>query len=141
MATTIQGNGGDVTLPNNFFAKLSVWSADINVSVANVTAFDSKGYQENRPCIVDITGSAAGTAEFGAAGDAPVSVATLGVSFVPGNVKGNITLTATGNNDGLAAINYVFDCVVFNIRMSRPINGKMDISFDFASTGAIAQTW
>lgn len=135
MTTTIQGDGGDCTLPNGFSAKLSVWSASMNVSIANVTAFDSKGYQENRPCIVDMTGSASGTCITGNAGDAPVLVATLGVTFVPGNCKGNITLSAT------AAKTYIFDAVITNIKLSRPINGKMDVTFDFASTGPITQNW
>lgn len=133
MGTTIQGNGGDCTLPNAFVAKLSVWSADINVSIADVTAFDSAGYLENRPCIVDITGSAAGTAQSGGAG--PVSVATLAATFAVANVKGIITLTAA---TGKA---YSFTAVVYNINMGRPENGKMDISFNFASTGPIDQTW
>ena len=88
---------------------------------------------------MQMTGSAAGTAEFDDSDTKPLPADLAdGSAMAAGdlnNAKAVMTLTAT------TGCTYSFTAVVTRVSMSRPADGKMDVSLDFESTGPITQTW
>lgn len=130
--TTIQGTGGDVSLPTGFGAKLASWTANIDVTVVDTTGFSDNGWRSRRPTKVQLTGSASGTVDDTSLplnGSLPSSTAGLS------NAKGSFTLTAA------TGCTYGFTGVISRVSMTRANDGKGEITFDFTSTGTVTQTW
>lgn len=132
---TIQGTGGSVTLPGGFNAKLNTWSAQITVETVDTTGFEDNGYRTREPVLVTLTGSASGAARFSAENATPANATLLASSAGLGGAKGEVVLQAA---PGCA---YSFSAVMKRIALSRPVDGRCDVTFEFESTGPIVQTW
>lgn len=131
---TIQGTGGLVAMPSGFVAKWDNWSADLNVDTVDTTGFTDVGYKVTEPVLVNMTGSASGTGLTGST-NTPVSTTLLGSTAVVSAAQGAMTLTAgTGCTIGA-------NVTVKKVGFRRPNAGKLDVSQDFESHGAITLTW
>jgi len=134
---TIQGIGGSVTFPTGFNFKAASWSGDYSIETVDTTGFDEAGFRTKEPVIMSMSGSVAGTAESGAV--APIlSTLATGTTIAASTLaaaKATLTLTA------FTGCTFAMTAVVTRVSMSRPADGKMDVTMDFESTGPITQTW
>ena len=135
MATTIQGTGGAATI-TGFAAKLDMWSASANFSPVVTTGFGDSGYHAAEATLCSMDGSASGMVLSGEAGAAPILADALAATFGVASMK--IAALVLTNITGKS---FSFPAVISNVSISRPEDGKCEISFDFVSNGAIAQTW
>lgn len=133
--STIQGVGGTVALVSGFYSKFHTWEATLNLSVVDTTGFEDNGYRTREITIADITGTATGTAIKGIANSTPVVAALLAGTLAPTNAKGSMTLTSD------TGCTHAFTAVIGDIKFTRPIDGKEDITHSFQSSGAITQVW
>ena len=133
--STIQGINGNVSLPTGFGAKIAGWSADLQVSQVDTTGFADAGYHTFEPTSIMMSGSCQGTGQFGASGTTPAPGSLLGSTPDLTQAKGTLTLTAT------TGCTYSFTAVFSNVKFQRNWAGKLDVSFDFQSSGPITQTW
>ena len=134
-AKTIQGVGGNITMPTGFNSKYNRWQATANFSVVDTTGFSDSGYRTRALTIADISGSATGTALFDDASTSPIAAAVLAATFAPLSAQGSITLTHT------TGCTHSFTGVISSVGFDRPIDGKEDTAHTFESSGAITQTW
>jgi len=132
---TIQGTGGSVTLPGGFNAKLNTWSAQLTVETVDTTGFEDNGYRTREPVLVTLSGSASGAARFSAEHATPANASLLGSTAGLGGAKGEVVLQAA------PGCSYSFVAVMKRVSLSRPVDGRCVVSFDFDSTGPIVQTW
>ena len=136
---TIQGLNGDVTMPTGFNFKVTQWSGDWIVDVVDTTGFDDGGFRTKEPVMTQLNGSVTGTGEFGAATTAPIPANLVdGSAMSTGDLaeaKATITLLAT------TGCSYAFTAVMTRVSFTRPVDGKMDVSLDFESSGPITQVW
>lgn len=132
---TIQGVGGGVTLPTGFKSKFHTWEATLNLSTVDTTGFEDNGYRTREITIADITGTATGTAIKGDTGLTPVPATLLASTLLPSAAKGSIVLTSD------TSCTYSFTGVIADVKFTRPIDGKEDLTHSFQSTGAITQAW
>lgn len=141
MATaTIQGTGGDVTLPSGFTGKLGTWSAQIEVGSVDTSGFSDNGWQDNRPTIVGMSGSAGGTLIT----DTPaLPTALMASSADLTAAKGTLVLQAatSTSTSSTNVCKYTMTAVISGVSISRPVDGKADVTFDFQSSGTITQAW
>ena len=132
---TIQGTGGSVVLPGGFNAKLNNWSAQITIESIDTTGFEDDGYRTREPVAVSLSGSASGAARFNVENATPANATLLGEAAGLGGAKGQVTLQAA---QGCA---YSFTAVMKRISLTRPVDGRCDVTFEFDATGPITQTW
>lgn len=134
---TIQGTGGNVVFTGTWLsAKVAQWEATIETSVYDTSGFSSNGWEEGSTGgIYQMTGTISGTAQTDAP---PIAAGFFADPCGLSSAKGQIILTASST---ATACTYTFNAVCRNIKMSRPHNGKMDITFDFVSNGTIATVW
>lgn len=129
MSATIQGTNGACAI-TGYASKINQWSANIQIKVVETTGFSDGGFRTREPVQIFLEGSAAGTLTYGdAAGPAP-TLSTL-ASLAPVS----ITLTATTGKT------FTFSAVVTGISITRPVDGKADVTFNFKSAGPVTQTW
>lgn len=129
---TIAGTGGNVTIAG-YNAKMSAWSATLEIADAETTGFDDAGFRTFAPCIVSMRGSATGTCIYDVATSIPAPPVSTGTMTLPGAVA--VVLTASSGNT------YSFNAVVSNVSFDRPSDGKMGVTFDFESSGAVTCAW
>ena len=136
---TIQGNGGAVSLPTGFDSKESSWNLDWSCETVDTTGFGDGGFRSREPVITSFTGSVDGTLTYDASSSAPIVDSLVdGSTMAVGDLNdatGTTTFTAT-TGCTLAA-----DCVVTGCSITRPVDGKADVSYSVESTGPITQTW
>ena len=132
---TIQGSGGSVVLPGGFNAKLNNWTAQLVVETVDTTGFEDQGYRTREPVLVTLTGTASGAARFSIQNATPANADLLGESAGLGGAKGAVTLQAA------PGCTYSFSAVMHKITLSRPVDGRCDVTFEFQATGPITQTW
>ena len=135
--TTIEGLGGSVTIAG-YNVKFASWSADYTMETVDTTGFDDGGFRTKAPVIASMTGSAAGTASEGAATTEPIPGALATTAMTVG---GMAAATAAVVLTGTTGCTFTFSAVVTRVSMSRPVDGKMDVTCDFESTGVIAEAW
>ena len=136
-AATIEGLGGNAAFTAGWTFKVASWSADYNVEVADTTGFGDGGFRAKAPVIASMTGSMAGTGQSATTVPVPAGMAN-GTTMSVGDLAGattTVTLTAT------TGCTYAFSAVITRLSMSRPVDGKMDVSADFESSGPITQSW
>ena len=132
--TTVQGTGGNAEI-SGFSAKLDYWMASLDFSPVRTTGFGDLGYHNSKGTLCSMDGSASGMLEFGAASDAPIPADALAATFGAASMKvTDLKLTMNA-----AVEYYMFDAVITNVSITRPEDGKADVTFDFASTGVIVQ--
>jgi hypothetical protein len=132
---TIQGSGGSVVLPGGFNAKLNNWTAQLIIETVDTTGFEDLGYRTREPVLVTLIGTASGAARFNIENATPASATLLGESAGLGGAKGDVTLQAA------PGCTYSFAAVMHRITLTRPVDGRCDVTFDFQATGHITQTW
>lgn len=139
-AITIQGKGGNVTLPTGFNAKLDTWSASLDIKTTDITGFSDNGNRSVRPVLGSMSGSAGGTL---ITDSAPVATAALGATPDLSACKGTITLTAAAatSTSSTATSYYTFPALVTGVQMGRPNADKGTVTFNFQSRGAITRVW
>lgn len=130
---TIQGPGGNITLPSGATAKIAAWSATPVIETVDTTGFVDVGNHTNEPTAQVWSGSAVGTGTSGSGG--PVPSAGLGATPDFTAYKGTITLTAASSQT------YAFLGVITAIPLNRVHNGKMDVMYNFISSGPITPSW
>lgn len=127
---TIQGTGGNVTIAG-YNGKMVSWTANFNVETADTTGFTSSGFGEVEPVICSVEGSATAIAQYDATNTAPAPT----LSGLPSASPVAVVLTMQSGNT------WSFSAVVSRVSMTRPVDGKMDLTFDFQSDGAVTQSW
>lgn len=136
---TIQGLGGAASLPSGFDLKESSWSLDYSIETVDTTGFTDAGFRAREPVMISFTGSVDGTLTFDASSSAPIvdSLAD-GSTLSAGDLD-----DATGTTTFTAQVGCTLaaDCVVTGISISRPVDGKADVSYSVESNGPITQTW
>lgn len=138
--SNITGPGGSVSLPTGFNGKLDVWSASLDMVEVITTGFDDGGNTTGDIVEQRFTGSATATGQFDGTSTAPIPSALLdGAALAEGdfaaNAKGSITLTAA------TGCTYAFTANITSVAFNRAHNGKLELTFNFASDGPITQTW
>ena len=128
----ITGNDGNVTLPTGHTGSiLRVWRASVPSAVTETTGFDDTINRRHRGGLIDVQGSASGSAEDTATSD-PGAVHAARIAGAP------MTLTAkTGKT-------WAFTGLMSNITLeSRKIDNEGSITFDFTTGDAddFAETW
>ena len=115
-------------------AHFAEWSATANITNEDTTGFADGGYETNVNTCVGISGSITATVQSGAAGANPwpgvgatLTLASLGPI--------SIVLTA------FTGCTYTFNANLTSIPITRPVKGKMTVSFSYKSTGAITAAW
>lgn len=131
---TIQGTAGSVTLPTGFSAKIASWSADVQIGVADTSGFTDNGYRTKAPTIVSMVGSCSGTADDGSILPATLLASTALLT----DLKGTLQLTASST---ATSCHYTGTAIITGLDMTRPVDGKMDVTFNFKYTGTISQQW
>jgi hypothetical protein len=132
---TIQGTGGSVTMFTGFDAKLSAWSAQLEVTVVDTSGFTDNGWRTKAPCIVSMSGSATGTADDTST---PVDADVMAATSVLADSKGTLVLIAAS---AATSCQYSGTALITSVSLSRPVDGKCDITFNFKYTGTITQQW
>ncbi len=128
---TIQGTGGNAVV-TGFGCKIYSWNGTLEATDVDTTGFADSGFRTCAPAAVSFRGSAVGTGYYNGSNTAPLGdgVTTLSVPSAC-----TITLTASSGHY------YTFQGLVSGVRFTRPVDGKLDITFDFESTGAVTQGW
>ena len=129
--TDIAGPGGSCTIANITF-HISEWNATENITEVETTGFVDNGNHTAVPTKVRLTGSASGTGQSAAASTDPFLLNGATPDFT--KVVGSIVLTA------FTGCIYTFNAVYTSIALSRPNDGKLSVTFNFGSTGAITKT-
>lgn len=129
----ISGPGGNVTLPTNFNCHISGWSGTDNVTTVETTGFAEVGNRTYDATALVWTGSAVGTGQTGNSGVIPAGA--LGATPTFSSYKGTLVLTAASGNS------FSMTAVITNIAFGRVHDGKLDVAFNFVSSGPITPTW
>jgi hypothetical protein len=136
----IVGIGGNIALPSGFNAKINSWSASHTVETVDTTGFADGGFRAFDPAITSLTGSAVGTAQYDAANSAllPTAVADGSVMALGdlASFVGTVTLTfVTGCTWACTT------AIITGLSVSRPVDGKAEVTFNFQFSGPWTQTW
>jgi len=134
MPSTIQGPGGSITMPSGCNAKLGAWTATPVIETVDTTGFEDNGNHTNEPVAQVWTGSAMGTGQSGNAG--PIPQTGLGGTPDFTAYKGTVTLGAKSTTN-----TYSFAAVITAVPLDRVHNGKMNVMYNFISSGAITPVW
>lgn len=134
---TIQGTGGGATFPE-YNIKFSSWSANLLFEDVETSGFTDGGFRTFENTIVSINGSATGTVQRDASDTMPLPLAAATLTSLAALASASpisIVLTASTGNT------FAFSGVVSNVAFTRPVDGKMDATLNFESSGAITLTW
>ena len=127
---TIQGTGGSVTIAG-YNGKMNSWSADLSIEDVETSGFTDAVFRTFEPVIVSLTGSATATGERDTATDAPAPTLSGLASAAPVA----IVLTAQSGNT------WSFSAVVSSVSYNRAVDGKLELTFNFESSGRVTQAW
>lgn len=130
--TDITGIGGDVAFSGDVNAVLETWSATLTVNTVSYAGF-GEAFENTKPTTASMTGSAAGRIQFDASSTEPFPLTGSQADLTA--YVNTITLTAT------TGCTYAGSAVLTNINVTRPHNGRADISFDFKFDGEPTSTW
>ena len=129
--TTIQGTGGAATI-TGFGAKLDNWIGNLDFGPVDITGFGDAGWGEVEGTLCSLDGSASGML---ITESAPVLAAVMAATFGVASLKIAALLLYTTGTTG-----YSFPAVISNINITRPEDGKAEVTFDFVSNGRITPT-
>lgn len=132
---TIEGLNGAVALPTGFYCKFNTWSATVAITVVDTSGFTDNGWKTVAPVQVSLSGSAAGTGIFNVASASPINSTVMGSTAGLSSASGSFTLTAT------TGCTLGFSGTVTQVGFSRPVAGKLDVTYNFESSGQVTQTW
>ncbi len=133
---TIQGVGGSCTMPSGFNAKLSEFSANIDLNSVDTTGFSDVGWVVHEATFMHFTGSAKGTMVYDAANSSPMPAALTGATPTLTAANGSMVLTFA------VGCTWTFNAHVSKVAVTRPTQGKADITYDFEHQGGgVAQVW
>ena len=133
--STIQGVGGNISLPSGFNGKHKQWSATLDLHAVDPTGFADNGYYTSEVTYASMNGSCQSQAQFDAASSAPIPSALLASTLAPSNAKAAMTLTHT------TGCTHAFTGVISSVQFDRVFDGPDNITYTFNSSGVITQTW
>lgn len=128
----VVGTGGAASA-TGYNIKASAWTADFDMGSVDTSGFSDNGYRVREGTVVSMDGTITGSAE-GATSN-PIPAAVLAATADPSAASVSVTLTAESGNT------YSATCLINGVSMNRPFDGKMDMTFNYQSSGAITQTW
>ncbi len=133
---TIQGVGGSCTLPAGFYAKLSEFSATLDLNSVDTTGFSDVGWVVHEATFMHFSGSAKGTMVYDAASSSPAPPTLMAATPALTTANGSITLTF------FTGCTWTFNGHMSKIAVTRPTQGKADITYDFEHQGGgVVQVW
>lgn len=133
--TTIEGLGGSVTTITGFNGSINAWSMTVDITIVETSGFTDKGYRVKAPTCVSATGSFTATGQFDAASTTPIAAAGLTTTAGLSSYFGTLTLQAK------TGCTYAMSAVISQVSMNRAFDGKLELTFNFESSGRITQTW
>lgn len=134
--TAITGPGGSVTTVTGFYGKFNNWTATVSNPSVETTGFTDNGLMTNASSgPISMSGTLTAIGQFDAATTAPFPAAGLASSPTFSSWSGSLTLTAT------TGCTYAMTVVMTGGTMTRGNAGRMELTFNWISSGAITQTW
>lgn len=138
MATDIKGSTGSITFTDGeIAARLENWSASFDNTVVEYRPFDAAPFPVRHVTGISLSGSATGVIQFDDTTTAPfkTSLTSTGVLTEANMNDVALVLTAT------TGCTYGFNAALDGVSITRPSDGRAEITVNFSSTGAITQTW
>lgn len=125
----IAGKGGKVVNDSNDVANIASWDLDISVDMQDVTALGDS-WKENISGLKEWSASAEGHWDVASDTNGQTAFQT---SFLAGTA---VTLKLYVNSTNY----YSGSAFISNMSVSDPVDGKVDVSFEFTGNGALSYT-
>jgi hypothetical protein len=134
MAVRTVGITGNITLPTGFSGAIFRGTLDLDATLIDVTnATTSAGNAERLTGVKSCTGTAMAYPQNSGSGLAP------GWATIPSGA--NIQTPAAMTVTAASGCTYVFTAVISKIAWGWDYSGKQTLTFSYASSGAIVESW